>query len=220
MADVAIFSFGRTGSQRCPNKMLRPFAGTTLTDITLSKLKALTRPAFFAGYEPEFRDRCELHGVPFVQRDVRSVTIDEPISDILSFLRPLDYSHFLCVSAAMPFLTPATIERFLDECLGEGAQSSFGVHRRANHLMTLDRRPLNFDIGNGTINTKTVQPVLEFAHALYFFDKDYLFAHQTLWDWSSVRLVEMGSKLELVDVDTEEDFAFAEDLWKGRHGVR
>ena len=80
--------------------------------------------------------------------------------------------------------------------------------------MSMDRRPLNFPIDLKTINTKTVEPVLEFAHALYFFDKSYFFQHGRYWDWRTVRLIETGGPHEMLDIDTEEDFTFAEVLWK------
>ncbi|HHZ83101.1 MAG TPA: hypothetical protein EYN60_03645 [Nitrospirales bacterium] len=213
--DVAIFSFGRKDSQRCPNKMLRPLAGTTLTDILLTKFARCHQPTFFAGYEPEFRSLCNNHGVRFVQRDERSATIDEPIVEILSFLQPLEFTHFLCVNASLPFLELDTITSFLDDCIANNSQPAFSVIRKANHLMSLDRHPLNFDITAHTINTKTVKPVLEFAHALYFFSKEYLFREGTYWDWNTVRLIELPSKLQTVDVDTEEDFRIAEALWNG-----
>ena len=213
--DVAIFSFGRTDSQRCPNKMLRPLAGTTLTDILLKKFARCHQPTFFAGYEPEFRSLCNNHGVRFVQRDERSATIDEPIVEILSFLQPLEFTHFLCVNASLPFLELDTITSFLDDCIANNSRPAFSVIRKANHLMSLDRHPLNFDITAHTINTKTVKPVLEFAHALYFFSKEYLFREGTYWDWNTVRLIELPSKLQTVDVDTEEDFRIAEALWNG-----
>jgi len=213
--DVAIFSFGRKDSQRCPNKMLRPLAGTTLTDILLKKFARCHQPTFFAGYEPEFRSLCNNHGVRFVQRDERSATIDEPIVEILSFLQPLEFTHFLCVNASLPFLELDTITSFLDDCIANNSQPAFSVIRKANHLMSLDRHPLNFDITAHTINTKTVKPVLEFAHALYFFSKEYLFREGTYWDWNAVRLIELPSKLQTVDVDTEEDFRIAEALWNG-----
>lgn len=213
--DVTIFSFGRTGSQRCPNKMLRPFADTTLTSVMLAKLGRSRHPTFFAGYEPAFREACDAHGVRFVQRDERSATIDEPIVDILSFLRHQPFAHFLCVNASLPFLTLETIEWFLDDCLRHDRQPAFAVLRRANHFMSVDRVALNFDLGAATINTKTVRPVLEFAHALYFFAKDHFFREGRYWDWRTVRLVEVTDRLQTIDVDTEEDFVIAEALWRG-----
>ena len=219
MVNVGVFSFGRIGSARCHNKMLRPFAGTTLTDILLAKLARCRYPAFFGGYEPVFRERCEQHGVRFVQRDQRSVTVDEPITDILSFLKPLEFTHFLCINGAVPFLRIETAEAFLEECVAHDAQPGFAVIRRPTHMMSLDRRALNFDISAKTINTKTVEPVLEFGHSLYFFSKDYFFTHGRYWDWQHVRFTELPTKIETVDIDTEEDFQFAEYMWKRMHGT-
>lgn len=213
---VGVFSFGRTGSERCPNKMLRRFGGTTLTDIMLEKLGAFGGRAFFAGYEEEFRGKCARHGVRFVQRSQRSATIDEPITEILSFLREQPYTHLLIVNACLPFLRVETIRAFLEGCEAGGHAPAFAVVRRQNHFIGVDRQPLNFPAEMKTINSKTVRPVLEFAHALYFFERDYFFEHGRYWDWQTVRLLETGSRAELVDVDTEEDFAFAEALWEGR----
>ena len=37
--DIAIVIQARLGSKRIPQKMIKPFAGTTLTDIFLEKIK-------------------------------------------------------------------------------------------------------------------------------------------------------------------------------------
>jgi molybdopterin-guanine dinucleotide biosynthesis protein A len=212
---IGVFSFGRKQSQRCPNKMLRPFGSTTLADIVLEKLATFAPDCFFAACEAEFRDKCEQHAVPFVARDPRSAAVDEPITEILSFLHDVPYSHLLIVNGCLPFLSASTIASFLDTCRQDNLAPAFAVTRRHNHFMTLDRRPLNFPADMKTINTKTVEPVFEFAHALYFFEKAYFFEHGRYWDWQTVRLVETGSAHEMLDIDTEEDFAVAEALWKG-----
>jgi CMP-N-acetylneuraminic acid synthetase len=215
MSDIGVFSFGRKESQRCPNKMLRRFGDTTLADIVLEKLHAFAPASFFAGLDEEFRHKCERHGVTFVQRDPRSAAIDEPITEILSFLHDVPYRHLLIVNGCLPFLRTETIGRFLDECRRGDLAPAFAVNRRRNHFMSLDQRPLNFPADMKTINSKTVEPVLEFAHALYFFDKTYFFEHGRYWDWGTVRLLEAGDPWEMLDIDTEQDFAFAEAAWKG-----
>jgi CMP-N-acetylneuraminic acid synthetase len=219
---IGVFSFGRTQSERCPNKMLRPFAGTSLTDLMMTKLSQLGADVFFAGHEDVFADKAREHGVPFVRRSLASATIDEPITEILSFLRDVPYSHLLIVNACLPFLRVGTIRAFLDDAAAHQHQPAFAVVKRQNHFLSLDRRPLNFPSEMRTINSKTVTPVHEFAHALYFFDRDYFFSHGRYWDWQEVRLVELGDRYELIDIDTEEDFAFAEALWRGRQlqGIR
>jgi len=212
---IGVFSFARKQSQRCPNKMLRDFAGTTLVDIALAKLRAIGPHAFLAAHEDEFRIKSEAHGVAFVPRSLRSASIDEPITEILSFLADVPYTHLLLVNACLPFLTVETIRRFQEDAVASGLRPSFAVIRRQNHFITLDHRPLNFPAGMKTINSKVVEPVYEFAHALYFFEKAYFFEHGRYWDWSEVRLVETGSRIEMIDIDTEEDFSFAQALWRG-----
>jgi len=195
--------------------MLRPFGDTTLTDIILNKLAQLPAYTFFAGLEAEFREKCDHVGVHFVQRDERSATIDEPIRDILGFLEDVPCEYLLIVNGCLPFLKVETITRFLRDCEEGGYEPAFGVVRRNNHFLDLGRHALNFDITSPTINTKTVKPVHEFAHALYFFSRDYFLREGRYWDWQTVRLVEMAGGLELLDIDTESDFAFAESLWRG-----
>lgn len=211
---VGVCSFGRRQSARCPDKMLRPFADTTLTDIVLGKLARFVPGAFFAGLDQEFRDKAASHGVPFVARDARSASIDEPITEILAFLHDVPYTHLLLVNGCLPFLSVGTIQAFLDECRAGDHQPAFAVIRRQTHFLGLDRRPLNFTSDMRTINTKTVAPVLEFGHALYFFEKAYFFEHGRYWDWQTVRLIEVTPR-EVIDIDTEEDFRFAEALWRG-----
>lgn len=214
MNKIGIFSFGRKQSQRCPNKMLRPFAGTTLTDIALAKLRHFGKNAFFAGYEDDFERKCKAHGVKFIRRSRHSANIDRPITEILSFLKDVDYEYLLIVNACLPFLKQETIRRFLQECKVDGYKPAFAVLERKNFFISESRKPLNFRLSMKTINTKAVEPVYEFAHALYFFNKDYFFKNGRYWDWKRVQFIEINDKTELIDVDTEDDFLLAESLWK------
>ena len=58
--DVAILIQARLGSQRVPGKMLKPFSGTTLVDILLTKLKSskVIDPSqvYLSLYEDELKD--------------------------------------------------------------------------------------------------------------------------------------------------------------------
>ena len=55
--EVAVLVQARLSSERCPRKMIRPFAGTTLTDICIEKLlKSNTIPKeniYLSVNEPE-----------------------------------------------------------------------------------------------------------------------------------------------------------------------
>jgi molybdopterin-guanine dinucleotide biosynthesis protein A len=218
MSDIVTFSFGRKQSARVPNKMLRPFADTTLVDIVLQKLRAFAPDAFFAGYEPEFRDKCERHGVRFVQREEQSIGIDGPITDILSFLRTVDAKYFLLVSACNPFLRLEHIQGFLADCKQGGCRPAISVKRHRKHFVTPVARGLNFSLDTKTLNNKTVQPVFELVDGLYFFEKDFFFSEGTYWRWNEVRFLDVGGDDLLIDVDTEADFGAAQALWGAGYG--
>ena len=218
MIDIVTFSFGRKQSARVPNKMLRPFADTTLVDIALNKLRTFAPDAFFAGYEPEFRGKCDQHGVRFVQREERSIGIDGPITEILSFLRTVDAKYCLLVSACNPFMTVGHINQFLIDCKQGGYRPAISVKRHCKHFVSPDARGLNFSLDTKTLNNKTVQPVFELVDGLYFFKKDFFFSEGTYWRWNEVRFIEVGGDDLLIDVDTEADFAAAQALWSAGHG--
>lgn len=199
--------------------MLRPFGETTLTDIVLAKLAHANYFTFFAGYEDEFRNKCKEHSVHFVERDRESATIDGPIVEILSFLKRVDCEYLLLVNACLPFLRKETIESFLEECTSGDHEPGFAVTRRRNFFLTLAGQAVNFDFGSKTLNTKTVTPLYEFSNALYFFNREYFFQRGTYWDWSRVKLIELQDRMEILDIDTEEDFELAERLWTLQGGA-
>lgn len=213
--DIGIWSCGRVSSSRCPNKMIRPFHDTTLTDICLTKFAKLRNNVFFAGYEEVFKEKCARYRVPFVQRTQESTLVDEPASKIYEFLRSQPYEYFLQVNACIPFLRTSTIVEFLERCASD-RRPSFGVFRKKNYFVNLNGAPINWDTDLTTINTKKVAPLYEFAHVFYFFKKDYFIKHGWCWDWNEVRYIEVPEGLETFDIDTEEEFFIAETLWKGR----
>ena len=65
-----------------------------------------------------------------------------------------------------------------------------------------------------TLNTKQVSPLYEFGNALYFFKKDFFLKNNRYWDWNKVEYITSDNKIELLDIDTEEDFLIVESLWK------
>ena len=217
---VGVFSFGRRQSQRCPDKLLRPFGGTNLTRIMLQKLSAFGPNTFFAGYEEEFRAEADAMGVAFVQRDRRSASIDEPILDILSFLKQVEYDYLLWVNPCLPLLETETIGAFLDDCIQAGCQPAFPVLTTQHHFLRRDRTAVNFDQTVKTLNSKKVEPILQMVHAFYFYNRRYFLDNGAYWTWKDARVVELSvDRIQLFDIDEEHEFAYAERLWQMKHGA-
>jgi CMP-N-acetylneuraminic acid synthetase len=216
MNKIGIFSYGRKGSQRCPNKMLRPFGETNVLEILLNKLKILGDNTFFAGYDNEFKRKTINAGVTFIQRTKKSVSVDGPQIECLSFLEDVDYDYLLLINGCLPFIRVETVKNFMDDVIMNDLQPSVVAPKRHNYYFDQKRRPLNFSTSIKVLNTKTVAPLYELGNALYFFNRKHFLNTGMFWEWENLRLVEMGSKLELVDIDTEEDFSFAETIWKAK----
>ena len=95
---IAICSCARLKSSRCKRKMIRPFNGSSLTDIMLRKLRLISSKnkefdVFFAGHEKIFLEKSKRHRVHFIQRTKKSANIDGP-SEISNFFKDLDYDYF------------------------------------------------------------------------------------------------------------------------------
>jgi CMP-N-acetylneuraminic acid synthetase len=211
---IAVVSFGRKKSERCPNKMLRPFVGTTLTDIVLSKIRFFGIDSYFAGFEPEFKEKCAKYGVNFIQRTERSVNIDGPILDVFGFVNEVKCKKILFINPCVPFLSLDTIRKFLDHCLSHYDNSALAVVKRNNYFFDDKKKALNFVPASDSWNTKTVKLLFESANVLYYFDKDYFLNKGFYWDWSTVDLVDFERTQEFIDIDTEDDFKLAEDIYK------
>ena len=212
--NIGIWSCGRVSSKRCKNKMIRSFGNTTLTDIFLSKLKKLGNNTFFAGYESVFKEKCKKNNVRFVQRTEKSANVDEPASEIYNFLNDQNYKYLLQVNACLPFLRVETIINFLKIC-EKIKKPAFAVFEESNYFMNMDNKPLNFSKKISTINTKSVDKVKEFGHVFYFFEKEYFKKNGWYWDWDDVEYITIPKGIEMLDIDTEEDFKKAEIYWKG-----
>ena len=210
---IGIFSYGRTGSQRVPNKMLRNFANTTLLDILIDKLAAFNDQSFFGGYEQVFKEKCNRKNVQFIQRSEKSTQIDGPITECISFIKETNYKYLLLVNGCLPHLKVSTIKRFLTFVKENHFKPATVITKKNNYFFNKEKLPTNFSLSLKTLNTKKTEPIYEFSNALYFFDKEYFFKNGRYWDWEEVNFFEVSSKIELLDVDTEDDFKIAEALW-------
>lgn len=210
--DIGVWSCGRRGSVRCPDKMLRSFGNTSLSEIFLKKA-ARINTSFFAGYDVEFRNLCEENGVDFVQRSQFSSEIDGPASEIYKFLEDVDYPYLLQVNACLPFLRLETILDFLITCT-QSKNPKFAVFPVRNYFCDKNGDPFNYSKSVTTLNTKVVDEIYEFAHCFYFFEREYFLEHGWFWNWEELELIEIPKSYEFLDIDDEHDFWLAEKIYK------
>ena len=116
--EVAIVVQARLSSERCPRKMVRPFAGTTLTDIACEKILAssvIPKENFYlAVNEPELVEIGEKHGVNVFKRSEKSSLWDggpnAHLREMYEWWDKLPYKYCILVNGCAPFLPLETIE--------------------------------------------------------------------------------------------------------------
>ena len=219
---LAIFSVGHRPSTRCPDKMLRPFANTTLTDLVMAKLKTLglTYPVFFAAHEEVFADKAGTWGVPFVRQSLEASLIGGPARAIHHYLEAVPYEWVCLLNASLPFLSVPTIRAFIAQATAHGEPTpAFAVVEQRDYFLTANGTPVNFDESLATINTKVVPPLHKFAHAIYLFHRRHFLNTGQYWDWKTVKYILLPDDLELFDIDETWQFEAAEAVWRARQAA-
>lgn len=218
--DIAIVIQARLGSQRVPGKMLKPFAGTTLVNILLDKLRHsdLIDPdqVYLSLYEEELKDVAVRYPFNIFNRSEKSAKSEgEPMTEIYEWWNKLDRKYVVLISACNPLLKIETIEKFIKEFLESDREGAFAVFEKKTYYWDKNGLPITDWKGSTIMNTKFVEPIYEAAHCLYASRLDII--GQGHWmDTNSPpqpKLVVMD-ELEAFDIDYQWQFEIAEKLYE------
>ena len=141
--DVAIVIQARLSSQRIPQKMIRPFAGTTLTDIFLEKVKQCKsfpmRNFYFSAYEDQLIEKASKHHVNVFKRSKESAMSEgTPMSLMYEWHDKLPHKYVILINACVPFLKPSTIDSFVEAYLQTEKTGLFAVMEKKNYFWNND----------------------------------------------------------------------------------
>ena len=106
--DVLVMVQVRLQSERCPNKVIRPFAGSTLTDLLIEKLLASQvvpqRNIYLSVYEPELVAIGKRHNVNIFHRSKESAEANAGCLLVYEWWDKLPFKYFVLVSSSVKFL--------------------------------------------------------------------------------------------------------------------
>lgn len=210
----------RLSSQRVPRKMIRPFSGTTLTDLCLRKIKDSAiiplNQFYLCAYEPELQDIGRKHGIQVLERTEKSAKSEgTPLTDIYEWYT-LPYKYVVLISACNPLLKVTTIDDFVKTFLEIEPEGLFGVIEKRNFYWTKWGCSMtNFAPGERIMNTKTVEPVYEAAHCLYASRMDLIPKGHFMGKFAinDPALYIIRDELESFDIDYEWQFRMGEILY-------
>jgi CMP-N-acetylneuraminic acid synthetase len=223
--DVAIIIQARLGSQRVKQKMIRPFAGTTLLDIVLEKINnsSIIKPENFylSAYEDEIKNIGEKHGVQIFHRSEKSAKSEgTPMTDMYEWWDKLPHKYVVLINACAPMLTIETIDKFIKQYTENRYNGFFGVISKKNYFWNKQGRMITpWPEGEAVMNTKVVEPTLEAAHCLYAGKLDIIGDGIWMGNFTdhSPALFEMKEE-EAFDIDYEWQFNVYEQIYLSKYG--
>ena len=135
--DICIVVQARLDSKRVPNKMLRPFADTTLVDILFKKLtssKVIPKEnIYFSVYEDRLKQVGGKYGINIFSRSEESMKEERDPLKIWEWHDKLPYKYMIMVSACNPLLKIETIDSFIKDFMVCEEEGSFGVIKKKTY---------------------------------------------------------------------------------------
>lgn len=218
--DVMVFIQARLGSQRVKNKMIRPFANSSLFEIAIKKVieSDIPRENFFVSvYESELKEIANKYNVNIFNRSYESAINDNDLQKIYEWHDKLPYKYALKINACCPLLKVDTINKFYNHYLNSENDGLFGVLEKKNYFWDESGELITEWPSNQTImNTKAVGKTYEAAMVFFAGRTDTI--KNNIWMGSLRKKNDpelfVMEDIESFDIDYEWQFNVGEILYK------
>lgn len=219
-SQVALVVQLRLNSTRIHQKMIKPFADTTLVDILLKKLsqsKVIPKENIYISvFEDELKSVVSKYGFNIYNRSKESANAESGAPLILEWWDKIPQNYVVMVSACNPLLKIETIDNFYQSYVESDKCGAFAVFEKKTYYWDTDGKMIkNYNPSDTGFNTKFVNPLYEAAHCLYASETNIIgdgYFMDTKFP-PDVELVTMN-ELEAFDIDYEWQFKLAEVLYK------
>ena len=218
--EVCVLVQARLGSQRVPQKMIRPFCGSSLTEIVLKKLTSSsiipTENVWLSAFESELKKVGQKCGVNIYDRSEKSANSEgDKLSEIYEWHNKLNYKYVVLVSGCNPLLKIQSIDKFYNKFLNSSKQGAFAVFEKKTYYWDVNGKSITDWNGLPIMDTKRVDPIYEAAHCLYASRMDYV--NDGFWMDNKCpaepELIKIP-EIEAFDIDYEWQFELAQTLYK------
>jgi CMP-N-acetylneuraminic acid synthetase len=209
----------RGGSERVPNKNMRPFAGSTLLEIKVRQLLAVPS---LAGVHVSSEDRTMLDlaerlGATPHERDPYFATSSVPMSEVYAYMAgQVDADHVMLTHVTNPMADSELYERMIAMYGARGeAFDSMTTVAEVKEFLYLDRKPLNFDPANKP-RSQDLPNIVKLTHVVSIAPREMVVSTKQ-WFGPQVSLVKLDA-MKSLDIDTPLDMEIAEWLYMQRFG--
>ena len=209
-------------SERVPNKNIRDFRGEPLFYRILDTLQASSHiEKIIINTDSKLIADLALRRSPRVQINDRPEAIRGDFvstNDLIRHDLSTNTSNFFIQThSTNPLLTTKTIDRAIKsffDGLKNGVDSVFSVNRIFNRFYDNQGNPINHDI-NKLSRTQDLSPLLEENSNFYIFSREsFMLSGNRIGKRPFLFPMD---KLEAIDIDNEEDFVLAEQIFDYRN---
>jgi CMP-N-acetylneuraminic acid synthetase len=224
MKSISVITNARLGSSRVFKKLVRPFAGSSLLQIALSKLNQMDffEHRYLAVAEPELIDIGKsFPNVEILQRDQEAVKpgVNPLAVTFAHYLRvPSDY--LFVFNPCLPCIRIETIKNAFDYFQSTDFNSYTSVVPTGEWIFDSSGKALTIsDPRNVTTNMDMT--FFKGCHAFHIINKNFFRDKNILWTFNQndPHLVRI-SEDEAIDVDTPAEFDLAEQLFLKSYPVQ
>lgn len=214
---VVAFVHAKGNSTRVPSKNLRvlgdkPLFGHAIENALNSDLVDLV---VIDSDSDEILELGEDMGAVALKRSSELAT-NATTGDDLMYWQASNYAEsdiVLQVIPTSPFIAPRSIDNSIQLLqTNEDINSVFGVHNESLYQW-VDGRPLYYRNGK-ILNSFDMDPIVYETTGLYVNRTQYVLDYKRRLDVDKYMMYEL-SKLESIDINTEEDFEFAKIIMRG-----
>jgi len=225
MKKILLVGMARETSTRCPQKMIKQFADTTLFDIYFEKIKQATElknpftEAIMAINKNDrilWKSAVKKEGIKIQERKDSSIAPDSVLSSNFSFLEEYDEEYVMWVNGCFPFIRPETIIAVAGLFFyNKDIKSLHCVKKRTNWFWGEKGNPLTIR-DRRLSRIQDAIPIYESVHCFHIFNRRYLLENCAYWDFTDNNpfLCEVEDDIEFLDIDTDMDFKICEMLYK------
>tara|TARA_A100001201_G_scaffold27224_1_gene29959 strand:- start:6634 stop:7320 length:687 start_codon:yes stop_codon:yes gene_type:complete len=219
--DICFIVQARLNSQRVPQKMIKPFAGSNLFELIIDKLifsDIIPRENIFASvHEDELKQIAYKNKINIFDRSYESANNDNSLQKIYEWHDKLPYKYCVLISGCNPLLRIHTIDNFVNQFLNQDEENLFAVFEKKQYYWNKEGALVTpWPKGQTIMNTKAVEPTYEAAHVLYASRLDLIKENKFMGDFEAeggIKLFQMD-ELEAFDIDEPWQFEVAEVLYE------
>lgn len=219
MRELSIVINARIKSTRVPNKLLRPFANTTLFEIALKKLSKIdfVNDIYLGIGDKELIDIAENYKrFKILKRDPKSIkkgTHEQKIT--FEHYNRIKSKYIMVINPCQPLLDLKTLKFAVDFFMKTNFESYTSVIKTSDWIFDSDGNPItNKNHLDVTSNNKAFY---KGCHSFHIINKTFFQKNGYMWNFNSndPALIEIPNE-NVHDIDDEEDFKYVEFCYKHR----